>query len=107
MNPPEASSDSAVAISQAVALATGADATISRDDALLRVSTEQLEQVLHTNFEGPAHHVLTTGLGASPGAAVGRIVLTADEAMMATDDVILVQEETSPADVHGLSLIHI
>lgn len=104
MNPPEASSDSAVAISQAVALATGADATISRDDALLRVSTEQLEQVLHTNFEGPAHHVLTTALGASPGAAVGRIVLTADEAMMATEDVILVQEETSPADVHGMQV---
>ena len=96
MSPPESSSDAATAIRQAVALATGPNATISHDDALMRISTDQLERVLHDSFEGPNQHVLTTGLGASPGAAVGSIVLNADDAMMATDDVILVREETSP-----------
>ena len=104
MNPPESSDDAASAIRQAVALASGTNATISHDDALMRISTRQLEQVLHDSFEGPTQDVLTTGLGASPGAAVGAIVLNADEAMMATDDVILVREETSPADVHGMAV---
>ena len=104
MSPPESSSDAATAIRQAVALATGPNATISHDDALMRISTDQLERVLHDSFEGPNQHVLTTGLGASPGAAVGSIVLNADDAMMATDDVILVREETSPADVHGMGV---
>ncbi len=104
MNSPESSIDAANAIRESVALATGPNATISQDDALMRVSTDQLERLLHDSFEGPAKDVLTTGLGASPGAAVGRIVLTADEAMMATDDVILVRQETSPADVHGMQV---
>nr|MCS5674771.1 PEP-utilizing enzyme [Acidimicrobiales bacterium] len=104
MNPPESSDDAASAIRQAVALASGTNATISHDDALMRISTRQLEQVLHDSFQGPTQDVLTTGLGASPGAAVGTIVLNADEAMMATDDVILVREETSPADVHGMAV---
>jgi len=46
MSPPESLSDAAAAIRQAVALATGPNATISHDDALMRISTDQLERVL-------------------------------------------------------------
>ena len=70
----------------------------------MRVAPTQLETVLHTGFEPSSHDILTRGLGASPGAAVGKIVLSAEEAMMATEDVILVREETNPADVHGMQI---
>jgi pyruvate,orthophosphate dikinase len=78
---------------------------LSRAEAVQRVTAEHLEQVLHPQFAGTGHTVLTTGLGASPGAAVGRVVLTADEAAAAGDRgeaVILVRSETSPEDVHGM-----
>ncbi|MBY4575531.1 pyruvate, phosphate dikinase [Gordonia paraffinivorans] len=48
--------------------------------------------------------VLGTGLGASPGRVTGRVVLTADEALCADDDVILVRTSTSPEDVAGMSV---
>ena len=104
MNPVESQSEAAAAIKQAVSLAADPNPTISKQEALLRISPTQLEAVLHTGFEHSTRDVLTQGLGASPGAAVGKIVLTADEAMTATDDVILVREETSPADVHGMQV---
>src|SRR4028119_570572 len=54
---------------------------ISREEALLRVDPGQLEQLLHPRIDPKAEvEVLCTGLGASPGAATGRIVLTAREA---------------------------
>ena len=49
--------------------------------------------------------MLTRGLGASPGAAVGRVYLTADDAQAAAErgeKVVLVRSETSPEDVHGM-----
>lgn len=52
---------------------------------------------------GPEEDLLTTGLGASPGRVTGRVVFTADEAMDADDDVILVRAETSPEDVAGMA----
>ena len=104
MNPVESQPEAAAAIKQAVSLAADPNPTISKQEALLRISPAQLEAVLHTGFEHSTRDVLTQGLGASPGAAVGKIVLTADEAMTATDDVILVREETSPADVHGMQV---
>ena len=104
MNSAESSVEIAAAINDAVEQASGPDALISKKEAVLQISPHQLEAVLHAGFENTTRDVLTSGLGASPGAAVGRIVLTADDAMMATDDVILVRQETSPADVHGMQV---
>jgi pyruvate,orthophosphate dikinase len=78
---------------------------ISKTDAVSRVAAEHLDQVLHPQFEGADNKVLTKGLAASPGAAVGKVYFTADEAADAADrgeKVILVRSETSPEDVHGM-----
>ncbi len=77
---------------------------ITRDEALMRLGAEHLDQVLHPQFAG-AGVVLGKGLGASPGAAVGKVYFTADDAADADDrgeKVILVRNETSPEDVHGM-----
>ncbi|HTT86107.1 MAG TPA: putative PEP-binding protein, partial [Acidimicrobiales bacterium] len=66
---------------------------------------DHLAQVLHPHFAETGHAVLTTGLGASPGAAVGRAYFTADaaaEVAAGGEKVILVRSETSPEDVHGM-----
>ncbi|MFP5318372.1 MAG: pyruvate, phosphate dikinase, partial [Acidimicrobiia bacterium] len=80
---------------------------LSREEALMRVSGEHVEQMLHPDFAVPESTltVLTRGLAASPGAAVGQVYFTADEAADAADrgeKVILVRNETSPEDVHGM-----
>ncbi len=78
---------------------------LSREEAIGRITGEHLEQVLHPQFAGDVHVALATGLGASPGAAVGRAYLTADAAQEAAargEQVILVRSETSPEDVHGM-----
>jgi pyruvate,orthophosphate dikinase len=78
---------------------------ISRDEALLRVTQDHVEQVLHPQFAGKDIEVVATGLAASPGAAVGRAYFTADaaaEAAAAGEKVVLVRNETSPEDVHGM-----
>ena len=78
---------------------------LTRAEAVQRVTAEHLEQVLHPQFAGSGQQVLTKGLGASPGAAVGRVYLTADDAAAAAEQgerVILVRSETSPEDVHGM-----
>ena len=77
---------------------------ISRDEALLRVTEEHLDSVLHPQF-AKAGKTLATGLGASPGAAVGKVYFTADDAVDAEErgeHVLLVRNETSPEDVHGM-----
>jgi pyruvate, orthophosphate dikinase len=77
---------------------------ISREEAIMRVSAEHLDAVLHPQFAGEGT-VLTTGLGASPGAAVGAVYFTADDAAAAKErgeDVVLVRNETSPDDIHGM-----
>ncbi len=77
---------------------------ISRDEALLRVTEEHLDSVLHPQF-AQAGKTLATGLGASPGAAVGKVYFTADDAVDADErgeHVVLVRNETSPEDVHGM-----
>ena len=104
MSSAESATEITAAINNAVEQASGPDPSISKEEALLQISPHQLEVVLHTGFENAERDVLTSGLGVSPGAAAGRIVLTADDAMMATDDVILVRQETSPADVHGMQV---
>ena len=79
---------------------------ISQRTALLRVPANDLNQVLLPSFDRKARRtVLTTGLPASPGAASGHPVFTADEAVRQAEEgraVILVRRETSPEDIHGM-----
>jgi pyruvate,orthophosphate dikinase len=81
---------------------------ISKEEALLRVTGDHLDSVLHPQFQpGAARTVLTKGLAASPGAAVGRAYFTADEVVAAVERgeaAILVRSETSPEDVHGMAV---
>src|SRR6202011_601417 len=75
-------------------------------EAVRRVEPAQLDQLLHPQFDPDAtYHALTKGLNASPGAAVGKVAFTADDAESAAErgeHVILVRPETSPDDVHGM-----
>ncbi len=79
---------------------------IDKTEAVLRVQPEQLDQLLHPQFDPKAtFSVLAKGLNASPGAAVGKVYFTADEAEArheAGEHVILVRPETSPDDLHGM-----
>jgi pyruvate,orthophosphate dikinase len=79
---------------------------IDEREAVLRVQPAQLDQLLHPQFDPKAeYHVLAKGLNASPGAAVGKVYFTADEAEARRDageHVILVRPETSPDDLHGM-----
>ena len=77
---------------------------ITKEEALRRVAAEHLDAVLHPQFAGSGK-VIAHGLAASPGAAVGKVYFTADDAEAAAergDKVILVRNETSPEDVHGM-----
>ncbi len=94
----------AAALRMAVEMAE--EGLISRDEALLRIDPIALDQLLHPTLDPDAQKtVITQGLPASPGAAAGEIVLTADKAEeMAANghQVILVRLETSPEDIHGM-----
>jgi pyruvate,orthophosphate dikinase len=79
---------------------------IDKKTAILRIDPASLDQLLHPTFD-PAHErlVLTKGLAASPGAAVGKIAFTADEAEERVhngEKIILVRRETEPADIGGM-----
>jgi len=79
---------------------------IPKKEAVNRVTPEQLDRLLHPHFDPKAkRNVITTGLPASPGAAVGQVVFTADTAEQWRDKgrkVILVRKETSPEDIGGM-----
>jgi len=93
------------ALRMAVDMVTDRAIRLTRQEAITRVTGEHLEQVLHPQFSSTGHKVLVKGLGASPGAAVGRVYLTADDAQAAAERgerVVLVRSETSPEDVHGM-----
>ena len=79
---------------------------ISKDEALQRIKPDSLEQILHPTLNPDAPcNVLTRGLAASPGAAVGKIVFSANDAEIAGAkgvSTILVRKETSPDDIHGM-----
>ena len=85
---------------------------ISQEEALLRVEPIQIEQLLLPRFDDMAKatainegNLLTSGLNASPGAASGRVVFSADKATKMRGElgnIILVRPETSPDDVHGM-----
>jgi pyruvate,orthophosphate dikinase len=79
---------------------------ITRQEAVMRVEPRALDQLLHPTLDPRAEReVLARGLPASPGAAVGTVVFSADEAearAKAGEKVILVRIETSPEDIHGM-----
>ena len=81
---------------------------IDKKTAVLRVDPIQLDQLLHPMIDPDAKYdVIATGLPASPGAAAGRIVFTAEEAEEWADrgeTVILVRNETSPEDIGGMDV---
>jgi pyruvate, orthophosphate dikinase len=86
-----------------------AENLISKEEAVLRVDPQQLDQLLHPVLDPASKRSLTQlaiGLPASPGAAVGTIVFTADEAVgkSKTQPVILVRKETVPDDIHGMEV---
>ena len=89
-----------------VAVDLAAEGVISQEEAISRVEPAALDQLLHPTLDPRAHRtIVATGLPASPGAATGKVVFDADEAeRMAQlgDAVILVREETSPEDIHGM-----
>ena len=79
---------------------------ISREEAITRINPASLDQLLHPMLDPNAKRVLVSrGLPASPGAASGLVVFSADEAEMRSqkgEAVILVRIETSPEDIHGM-----
>jgi pyruvate,orthophosphate dikinase len=81
---------------------------ITRETAVLRVRPDQIDELLHPSVDPAAEKKavdLAKGLPAGPGGARGRVVLTADEAeawAKKGEKVILVRNETSPEDVHGM-----
>ena len=79
---------------------------IDEKTAVLRVAPSQLDQLLHPSLDPKAKkEIIAKGLPASPGAASGTVVFTADEAEAAAktgNRVILVRIETSPEDIHGM-----
>jgi len=81
----------------------------SKEEALMLVEPESLNQLLHPVFDikkKAKQDVLVRGLAASPGAAAGQVVFSADEAEAWSKEgkkVILVREETSPDDIHGMN----
>jgi pyruvate,orthophosphate dikinase len=94
-----------------IAVEMQSEGLIDRQTAILRVDPDQLEQQLHEKLDPTAEYkALTKGLPASPGAAVGRVVFTAEDAVRWAEDhdtekhrTILVREETSPEDIDGMN----
>ncbi|MFO0110773.1 MAG: pyruvate, phosphate dikinase [Alphaproteobacteria bacterium] len=79
---------------------------ITKEEALLRIDPASLDQLLHPALDPKAKkQVIAKGLPASPGAASGRVVFTAEDAehrAAINEKVILVRIETSPEDIHGM-----
>jgi pyruvate,orthophosphate dikinase len=89
-----------------VAVDQVAEGLIAKEEAVLRVDPSSLDQLLHPTIDPAApRDVIAQGLPASPGAATGKIVFDADEAERLGslgEAVILVRDETSPEDIHGM-----
>jgi pyruvate,orthophosphate dikinase len=78
---------------------------LTKEEAILRVEPAALDQLLHPIIDPKAKlDVIARGLPASPGAAAGQVVFTADEAVeqAKVSPVILVRPETTPDDIHGM-----
>jgi len=82
------------------------EGVITEDEAVLRIEPSTLDQLLHPTIDPRvSRQVIGSGLPASPGAATGEIVFTAEEAVEAEAEgrkVILLRVETSPEDIHGM-----
>ncbi len=82
---------------------------IDKKTAIMRVEPQQLDQLLHKQIDKEAKkdaRLLAKGLPASPGAALGKVVFDADDAVKEAENgpVILVRTETSPEDIEGMSV---
>lgn len=82
---------------------------ISKEEAILRIDPIQINQLLHPIIDPSAKkEVIAKGLPASPGAAVGKVVFTAEDAVAAVEKykekVILVRQETVPDDIQGMDV---
>lgn len=79
---------------------------ITKEEAVGRIDPDQLDQLLHPQFDdGAEYEVVARGMNASPGAAVGKVVFdsnTAESKEESGEDVILVRWETTPDDLHGM-----
>ncbi len=79
---------------------------IGKEEGLMRIEPAAIDQLLHPTLDPMAHkRILTKGLPASPGAASGMVVFSADEAETKAKDgvaIILCRRETSPEDIHGM-----
>jgi pyruvate, orthophosphate dikinase len=89
-----------------VAVDMVAEGLISEEEAVSRIEPQSLDQLLHPTIDPRVERqVVGSGLPASPGAATGEIVFTAEQAVEAEGEgrrVILVRIETSPEDIHGM-----
>jgi len=81
---------------------------ITKNEALMRIEPEQINQLLHPIIDPNAKlEVIATGLPASPGAAVGQVVFTAEKAVLLGEKkkrVVLVRNETCPDDIEGMHM---
>src|SRR3954468_24133364 len=97
----------AAALRMAVEMTQQKGWKLTKAEAVQRVTADHLDQVLHPQLAGSDLTIIATGLAASPGAAVGKVYFTADDAADAADrgeKVVLVRNETSPEDVHGMQV---
>ncbi|NLM52959.1 MAG: pyruvate, phosphate dikinase [Firmicutes bacterium] len=89
-----------------IAVNMAEEGLITREEAIMRVETAQLDQLLHRRIDQETKpEPIAKGLPASPGAASGQIVFDADEAEKLAEEgvkVILVRPETTPDDIHGI-----
>ncbi|RCW21522.1 pyruvate phosphate dikinase [Ciceribacter lividus] len=89
-----------------IAVDMAAEGLIGEEEAVMRIEPSSLDQLLHPTIDPRVERdVIGSGLPASPGAATGEIVFTAEEAVAAEEEgrkVILVRVETSPEDIHGM-----
>jgi pyruvate,orthophosphate dikinase len=90
-----------------VAVDMAAEGLIDEKTAVLRVAPNQLDQLLHPVFDVASLRQLTklaNGIDASPGAAVGRLAFSSEDAveMAVSGPVILIRKETTPDDIHGM-----
>ena len=89
-----------------IAVDMAGDGLITQKEAISRIEPSSLDQLLHPTLDPNApRDVISTGLPASPGAATGKVVFDSNEAErlgQAGEAVILVRDETSPEDIHGM-----
>ncbi|WP_374473177.1 pyruvate, phosphate dikinase, partial [Phenylobacterium sp.] len=89
-----------------VAVDLASEGLITKEEAVMRVEPASLDQLLHPTIDpGSPRDVIANGLPASPGAATGKVVFTAEEAEKlggSGEAVILLREETSPEDIRGM-----